>query len=734
MKKLSLILLSVLLLTACSKEEDPVLDYSKAVPLVGVEAEVAGGLSTRVAPLDEENYVGRSAFINNDLMVFTSIKRTDLPIDGFSYLGIVYKHTIGAGQTSGGWNRDDEQGRTEASANVPDRIYWSDAANNHTFIGYSLPQQPAGADFHWAYTSATNIYEGTLGQNADPNIIDHTTNDKIKYDDLLLTYDTEKVAETGGSVAKLFFRHALAMVRIAVNITGFSASNMSDDTKSVVSDMQLKGMKTRYTWYQNSSAVVASATGQVLKDARLWIPRPDGTGTGIGKQFVFYGLAVPDIGVTQDIDFDVTYPEPMNPSATITRTYHATISGIEYRAGHCTTINISLNHQNEEMTIGAEYMEWQYEEYPNLGELKTNPTILTAEMTNRANFTIATDPKATEDDATWLYDSGSGILDIYGNDGTEAHPYTICTAQQLVSFAYEVKSGRAFTGQYVKLDANMVLQPKAIMTGTGVDWPGIGDETHPFDGNFLGGVRLISQIKKNAFFHTLGPNAHVNNLIILSTYGGIEANGGFANVNYGIICGSKFAGDMEILAKGDSDYVGGFVGDNYGLIFACIQLGSIKSDAHIGGIAGRNYSVISSSFAVTSHIHTTAHTPYCGGVTAFQATTREPQAHYPPTLRYCYYDRDVVSNTQLADATLATGLTTTEMQRERFVGSKTPKEFLQEYKAGTPPAEENSLNYGIYKWAVELAEQGICRMDSPDFEHLINRYYVFMPASYPYIW
>ena len=100
-------------------------------------------------------------------------------------------------------------------------------------------------------------------------------------------------------------------------------------------------------------------------DTKMWIPRPAGTGTGVGKQFVFYALAVPTTGVSQTMTFDVTYPDPMNPNTTITKTYSAQYDGLEYRAGHCTTIHISLNHQDGESTVGAEYMDWQDVETPD---------------------------------------------------------------------------------------------------------------------------------------------------------------------------------------------------------------------------------------------------------------------------------------------------------------------------------------------------------------------------------
>ncbi|MCI5756788.1 MAG: hypothetical protein MR037_00940, partial [Bacteroidales bacterium] len=77
-------------------------------------------------------------------------------------------------------------------------------------------------------------------------------------------------------------------MRIIVNIMGFSANNDAADTRSVVRNMVLRDMPVRYRWMQQSTGVtpLPHADNETL-DTRMWIPRPDGTGTGVGKQFVF---------------------------------------------------------------------------------------------------------------------------------------------------------------------------------------------------------------------------------------------------------------------------------------------------------------------------------------------------------------------------------------------------------------------------------------------------------------
>ena len=623
MKKTISYIICALSLVACGDDGDLVLPNTQdVVPLAGIDAEVYSGASTRAPALDKDNHVGRSVFVNADQMVLTSIKRTQNPVTKFSYKGIVYDYLVEKGQTSGSWNRDENKGCTEADPNtVPLRIYWSDAASEHTYIGYSLPK-PIDT-FSWTetdgtYTGKLRSVNSTTGETP-ATFIDHTTNEKIIQDDLLLTYDNDKLAEPGGSVAKIYFYHALANVRVIVNISGFSASDQHDDVKSNVHDMVLKEMPIEYQWNQTSAGVTALSNSTKM-DTHMWIPSKDGTGTGVGKQFTFYALAVPRKGVTQAISFKVTYPNPMKPDKELlTNTYTTSISGIEYRAGFCTTINITLNHQNEDITVGAEYMDWQYVETPDQSELKKNSTMLSADMLRRDNFTIAGDPKATADDATWLYKDGTDadgkpiLKDIYGNDGTQQKPFSIETAQQLVSFAYEVKNGRTFKGQYVKLDADIVLQPRLnVDAKEAVPWCGIGDATHVFNGAFLGEGRTIRHLHGRPFFDKLGAQAIVERLnfsdVIEVDGQGIVANESSALIaavyangtirqsapkegesteRYsgslvgtvkpdGGLISCAHVGDVEAYATGD-DAIGGLVGYNQGLLLSCYHSGKEKN-------------------------------------------------------------------------------------------------------------------------------------------------------------
>ena len=372
-----------------------------------------------------------------------------------------------------------------------------------------------------------------------------------------------------------------------------------------------------YQWDQTSAGVTALSNSTKM-DTHMWIPRQDGTGTGVGKQFTFYALAVPRTGVTQAISFKVTYPNPMKPDKELlTNTYTTSISGIEYRAGFCTTINITLNHQNEDITVGAEYMDWQYVETPDQSELKKNSTMLTSEMLDRSNYTLFGDVKANADDATWLYidESSRKIVDIYGNDGSSTNPFVIATAQQLVAFANEVKgTGRRavtyknladtetplaaeasfdFSDYYVKLDADIVLQPELMPTDT-VTWCGIGDDAHAFNGKFLGGKRTIRSLYGSPFFYKLGSKAVVEQLNIMDVIE-VDGRGTIANESYGLIAAVFANGPIRQKEPANKAiYSGSLVGtvETGGAVISCAHFGDVEAwaegDGVIGGLVGYN--------------------------------------------------------------------------------------------------------------------------------------------------
>lgn len=580
---------AILFFASCVKEKVNREDISGAVELEGIQSSL-----TKAAVAELTDYVGKSEFEDKDSAVFSVIKRTANAIEHFTYNNIkfVCDVTTTSGKTSIGWRRVKEQGGT-------DRIYWSDATNPHTFIGYCAPQQGLEAKaFDWNSREQGEglvVFYGSLG---DPTVsndtIDFYTNGNTDLckNDILLTHSTTVVATD--AIAKLRFFHGLAQVRVIVSISDFAAGG-GDDTKSVVSNMVLEDMLTMYKWKQqgvateecvavdqeNLNSIYSSGVNyNQRKNVKLWVPNPGGTGDGRSKTFTFYGLAVPTVipaeGSPLNFSFDVDYPDPMAPSTMKKHTYRASIDNIRFDAGKCTTISISLNHSNETITVGAEYDDWEFVQTPDQGELKKHSVFLST--SERSSVTIVGDDKATADDATWLYiDPVTGkVIDIYGHKGTETDPYVIKNVEQFLSFAYEVNvgnggTGRSFAGQYINLEAGLTLQPTNDREAAKVVWPGIGvkvtpgvnsSSDRPFNGTLNGGVRLIKRLYGNPLFGYIGPTGHVDQLIVEEVLGIPNGAAAFVTQNDGIICASKIAS---------------FVGDKFEL-GAPISLTGIKLD------------------------------------------------------------------------------------------------------------------------------------------------------------
>ena len=205
-------------LTACVREENPEPSASGAVELQGITAQIQSGVQTRAGAITAlADYVGRSDFKGGDRVVFTEIRRTQTPLNYFTYPGSGnYEGIIYDALPEGGWVRN-------VGAGEPERIYWTDAQSDHTFMAYGCPQV---SGFDWKKLTVTseqgqrNYYIGSLGDPTTSGIIDYslteqeqethqaTVNNKLEYynpklenEDLVIAYDTRMQAEPGGSVA-----------------------------------------------------------------------------------------------------------------------------------------------------------------------------------------------------------------------------------------------------------------------------------------------------------------------------------------------------------------------------------------------------------------------------------------------------------------------------------------------------------------------------------------------------
>ena len=549
--KIYFFLSALLMFLACSSADEELQRNDENLEIRGVQATIASNTAVTRAAQNAVN-VGRTAFVSGDMMVFARIKRTVSPLEQFSYTNIRYVYG------SDSWSR--------VKNGTPEKIYWTDGHSLHKFVGYSLPT----SGYSWSAKENVgeslldSTYTAQLGAAYSDDIIDYTANgddvkaaEAIAAEDLLLCFSPNTQAETGGLTTVVDYTHALSCVRVVVDIKNYYANAV--DTLLHVKDMIIKDQPTRFSWNADDDALTVS-TDDSKKDIKLWNKDGKAVGKGDNKTFTFYGITTPQANASLPFQFAVQYdPQKGDPV-----TYSGSFSGISFKRGKCTTLYISLNHQDEKIETSVEYNDWKYVATPDIGALRKKSTFMDMKIDNAA-IKIHTSC-SSEDDATWLYQVGSDIKDIYGNDGSETNPYIIKSAPQLLAFAKEVNQGNIdFEGKFIRLDADITMQ-KTNKDTTYV-WPGIGDAGHAFNGTFLGGDRYINRLAGSPLFVSLGENAVVEQLHI-TTVGEIT-NGALAGTNNGVIGGCKVVDDVNTTG-------GVLVGTNTdkGTIYACYYTGS----------------------------------------------------------------------------------------------------------------------------------------------------------------
>lgn len=760
MQKVLYILAIVALLTSCKDELEVVSSVAEqGIEIQSVNAEIGSEMLTRAPqPTKNVDYIGRDKFVANDVMVLTTVQRTTKPLVNFSYKNVHY--TSNANRA---WNRDTELDGFDKH----ERIFWSDNKNGHTFIGYSAPQTwematkwtKAGdgsysGQFSYAEVDGKKIVDFSAIESdfvdekvKNSNGVWVSTGNRVdsigtylKNEDLLLTYNTDQKADATGLNTTIYYRHALASLRVIVDIQGFSPSSTAEDTKTKVSNLVVKNQPWKYQWTQapqdavHGIAIPGWGVGNITSaddgtvDIKTWQPRPAGEGTGQAKKYTFYSLIVPGKQSNLTLDFKVTYPKYLNPAETLDKNYRTIIPNIDFLPGYTTTILLSLNHDGEPVYIGAEYIDWENVEIPDNSELQKISIFL--DVTERMDggktiVSIAKDDVATKDDATWLYylngdkSNEDNVRDIYGHTGTPTDPFIIKTARQLLSFAYEVKNGRLFAGRYIKLDSDIYLQKTT--DGTDIIWPGVGDATHAFEGVFLGDSRYIKGLNGQPFFNVIGDYAVVDKVNFSKAINVVGA-GLVANVNKGLIAGCNVEGNVTQTNPGSGEsYCGSIVGDNQSFIVACTHVGDVAGYGYVGGLVGRNAGALVASYHAGLVAYgagaTTDQKKGIGGSTGLKDTKNS-------IVFSCYQNGDLIAHDpNLLKYRAAWPLTTLQMQSEDFVNSDSDNIFNVEdaHPAVTDPNDNTyvvyiegadkhySLNKALQKfslWVKEKADSG----------------------------
>lgn len=549
--------------------------------LTGVVPTMAGASATKAdpqaTPKPDEIYVGRKQFVLNDKVFFTKIQRTAQPLDKFSYTDQTWK-------LENSWTHLPANSETAVK-----KIYWSDGHSAHTFVGYGLPQPTEGKTFDWEKTE--NIFYGSIGEKdataTDPLVF---TEKLLQEEDLVLAHSEALIPEKTTGIANVPFYHALAQVRVIVDLVGFSASEQAWDNGARVSEMVLKQLPMGYRWLQATSAVEDVVEGDegvhIQRDVQLWTPFPDGVNTGMSRQFHFYGLAVPGTRTDLPFRFKVRYPDPTkNDNTTMKEEHYQTTADITFIGGKCTTIKISLNHESEDMTVSAIYVDWGYADLPDQIALHKKSTFL--QTTDLSTVTTHKETHTEVSDYTWLHTTAKGnVVDDKDHDGSsEEKAYCITSTQQLLSFAKEVNQGYDFAGKHVRLDASLTLQPTAAGAAT-MSWMGIGTEANSFKGTLHGGGRTVSRLNGAPLFNNLPTEARVEHLTLKDAVG-VDGRGLLAHSNDGAIVACRVQNGVALQG---TDAVGSLVGTNTGTIVACSHDGDTRAEnaTTVGGLVGAN--------------------------------------------------------------------------------------------------------------------------------------------------
>lgn len=266
-----------------------------------------------------------------------------------------------------------------------------------------------------------------------------------------------------------------------------------------------------------------------------------------------------------------------------------------------------------------------------------------------------------------------------------------------------MKSGRDFSGKFIRLDADITLQKESGLTkeeiiptednaqtianaNNALSWIGIGDDTHAFNGTFLGGNRFIYRLYGSPLFAKLGTSAKIEQLQVNTitmadaAQPAVTGSALFANSNAGLICACKVVGDVVL----SGSTTGAFAGENTGIVWTSYHIGQTKStaaSATVGGLVGTNSGTIASCYQAGKVAGGTT----LGGITGTNTGTLDNN----------YYNSTLLTNS--VSLTGVTGKSTSEMTKQTFV---------------------TDINGGIATW----------QSDHTGYD---AHSYVYQPANYP---
>jgi hypothetical protein len=239
---------------------------------------------------------------------------------------------------------------------------------------------------------------------------------------------------------------------------------------------------------------------------------------------------------------------------------------------------------------------------------------------------------------------GTSVPSILMNgDGSSSSPYEIRTASDLQA----IQEDRS---------ANYIVVNDIDASGT-VNWNN-GQGFNPigsFTGSFDGQNNTISNLSINrlddndvGLFGAIGAGGEVKNV-------------GVINVN---------------ITGGESDNVGGLVGDNEGTVSNSYSTGNVTGDYRVGGLVGRNYATVSNSYStgnvtgyykvgglVGDNYGTVSNSYSTGNVTGESDRVGGLVGQtYNGNISNSYWDTEATGQSSSAGLPDSNGLTTSEMQ------------------------------------------------------------------------
>lgn|GEM_PF-4247102 len=145
------------------------------------------------------------------------------------------------------------------------------------------------------------------------------------------------------------------------------------------------------------------------------------------------------------------------------------------------------------------------------------------DYTNNVTFYAKVEKSTEGVSHDWSYPTAEPTLTWTG-EGTLNNPYIITTSQQLADFAYMVNNGTSYSGNYIKLDADIDLNYGSTVTAASasyIQWKPIGGASKAFEGNFDGDNHTVKGLYINSscsyaglFGYVSGSSAAVKNVSV----------------------------------------------------------------------------------------------------------------------------------------------------------------------------------------------------------------------------